>query len=174
MDKFNSLASIPSERSSKVSEFVDEPESSIQLQSLLTCKKCPFSQEIQDLKLIEACFWKQYFLVPFLSVITLFLFPLILYWYPDLYIKFYFGKTFGVEDLKNPETSIEKLVERIRALEITHVVIEDSSKRKHVIPLKVKQQTVLFKFRYIWFQYHEHQQLSGGTGETKQKDLEAG
>lgn len=96
------------------------------------------------MRLLENSFWKQYFLVPLLSILSLFLFPLILYWYPDMLVEFYFGRTYGLEDLKISETSLDILMEKVRTKLITHVMIMDTSKKFHVIPIKIKDQRVFF------------------------------
>ena len=48
--------------------------------------KNPYSQEIHGLEFLEKCFWKQYLLVPILSVASFLMLPLVLYWYPKTYI----------------------------------------------------------------------------------------
>ena len=84
-------------------------------------------------------------MVPFTSVLTFFMLPLFLYWYPNLKVRCMYGEALNLKDKS-------RVVELVRDGLVSNVMVTDSQGRQTIVPVR-KEKDVATGAEIIYFTY---------------------
>lgn len=107
-------------------------------------------EEIIDIKFLVYSKVKIYVLVPLLSLCTLFLFPLVLYWFPSAKIRFKCSRVISYEEAKGSKR--EELLALIKEGVVTEMYVQDASTLESFVKLNYSP-PMAFASNSIWFEY---------------------